>query len=47
MVASLDGKTLIRDTKQGLASDPEALGQALAESLKDQGASEILANIRL
>jgi hydroxymethylbilane synthase len=47
MVASLDGKTLIRDTKQGLASDPEALGQALAESLRDQGASEILANIRL
>ncbi|MGA7954788.1 MAG: hydroxymethylbilane synthase [Gloeobacterales cyanobacterium] len=47
MVASLDGKTLIRDTKQGLASDPEALGRALAESLKDQGASEILANIRL
>jgi hydroxymethylbilane synthase len=47
MVASLDGKTLIRDKKQGLASDPEALGQALAESLRDQGASEILANIRL
>ena len=47
MVASLDGKTLIRDTKQGLASDPEALGRALAESLKNQGASEILANIRL
>jgi hydroxymethylbilane synthase len=47
MVASLDGKALIRDTKQGLASDPEALGRALAESLKDQGAGEILANIRL
>jgi hydroxymethylbilane synthase len=47
MVASLDGKTLIRDTKQGLASDPEALGRALAESLKEQGADEILANIRL
>jgi hydroxymethylbilane synthase len=47
MVASLDGKTLIRDTKKGPASEPEALGQALAQSLKDQGADEILANIRL
>lgn len=42
MVASLDGKQLIRDTHSGLATDAEAIGIALAEKLKNQGAQEIL-----
>jgi hydroxymethylbilane synthase len=42
MVASLDGKQLIRDTHSGPATDAEAIGIALAQKLKDQGAQEIL-----
>ncbi|MDY6782342.1 MAG: hydroxymethylbilane synthase [Cyanobacteriota bacterium] len=45
MVASLDGKRLVRDTVSGSASDPEALGRELAERLKQQGAKEILDEI--
>ncbi len=45
MVASLDGKQLIRDRKRGDIEDPEAIGIALANELKTQGAMEILQEI--
>ncbi len=45
MVASLDGKRLIRDTESGAKSDPESIGKSLADTLKDQGAEEILKEI--
>ncbi|AMW29378.1 hydroxymethylbilane synthase [Arthrospira platensis] len=45
MVASLDGKRLIKDTVTGQASDAEQLGIELANQLKQQGAEEILAEI--
>ncbi|MFS8812489.1 hydroxymethylbilane synthase, partial [Synechococcus sp. R55.7] len=38
----LDGRRLIRDTQTGSTADPEAVGMALAEKLKQQGADEIL-----
>ena len=41
-VASLDGTLLIRDTRRGKVTEPEALGTTLAEALLDQGAAEIL-----
>ena len=45
MVASLDGKTLIRDQKHGSLEDPESIGIELANELKSQGAGEILQEI--
>ncbi|MBD2576111.1 hydroxymethylbilane synthase [Oscillatoria sp. FACHB-1406] len=45
MVASLDGKRLVKDVVSGSTSDPEALGRDLAERLKVQGAKEILDEI--
>jgi hydroxymethylbilane synthase len=45
MVASLDGKKLIKDTVQGSKHDCEQLGQQLAQILRDQGAGEILTEI--
>ena len=42
MVASLDGKKLIRDEIKGPASNPENIGIELANILKSQGAMEIL-----
>ncbi|MEL7036671.1 MAG: hydroxymethylbilane synthase [Cyanobacteria bacterium J06592_8] len=45
MVASLDGKRLIRDTVSGEASQPEQLGIDLANRLREQGAKEILDQI--
>ena len=45
MVASLDGKQLIKDTVTGDRTNPEAIGSELAEKLKAQGAGEILAAI--
>ncbi|AAP99539.1 MULTISPECIES: hydroxymethylbilane synthase [Prochlorococcus] len=42
MVASLDGKQLIRDTKTGSSMHPETIGIELANTLKSQGAMEIL-----
>ena len=45
MVASLDGLRLIRDVCRGPQEDPEAIGIALAEQLRSQGASEILEEI--
>ncbi|WP_107666849.1 hydroxymethylbilane synthase [Cyanothece sp. BG0011] len=45
MVASLDGKTLIKDTIEGEPAQAEKLGQELALRLRDAGATEILAEI--
>lgn len=45
MVASLDGLRLIRDEARGPQEDPEAIGIALAHTLKARGAGEILEEI--
>jgi hydroxymethylbilane synthase len=45
MVASLDGQRLIRDEARGPQADPEAIGVELAESLRAQGAGQILEEI--
>ncbi|HBW58224.1 MAG TPA: hydroxymethylbilane synthase [Oscillatoriales bacterium UBA8482] len=45
MVASLDGKRLIKDTVIGNSNDAENLGIQLAHKLKAQGAQEILNEI--
>ena len=45
MVASLDGKRLIRDQANGSAADPESIGIELADKLKQQGAGAILKEI--
>ena len=45
MVASLDGKRLIRDQATGSAADPESIGIELAGRLKQQGAGAILKEI--
>ena len=45
MVASLDGKRLLRDSISGKASNAEQLGVDLALRLRQQGAEEILAEI--
>jgi hydroxymethylbilane synthase len=45
MVASLDGKRLIRDQASGSAADPESIGIELADKLKQQGAGDILKEI--
>jgi hydroxymethylbilane synthase len=42
-VATPDGARLLRAERNGLSSDPEALGRAVAEDLLTQGAGEILA----
>ena len=45
MVASLDGKRLIRDQASGSAAEPESIGIELAGKLKQQGAGAILKEI--
>jgi hydroxymethylbilane synthase len=45
MVASLDGQRLLRDEAKGDQTDPEAIGMALAETLRQQGAADILEEI--
>jgi hydroxymethylbilane synthase len=45
MVASLDGKRLIKDVVSGNPSDAEALGRDLAHKVREAGAGEILAEI--
>jgi hydroxymethylbilane synthase len=42
LVSSLDGKTVLHDRMTGPVQDPEALGQALAQTLLDRGAGEII-----
>mgnify|MGYP001174880356 FL=1 len=45
MVASIDGKTLIKDNSIGSLNEPEKIGIDLARKLIDQGADKILAEI--
>ena len=45
MVASLDGKRLIREQASGPSTDPESIGLELATTLKGLGAGEILKEI--
>jgi len=45
MVASLDGKQLIKDSVEGSPDDAEAIGHALAQRLREQGAQDILDKI--
>jgi len=45
MVASLDGKRMIKDTVQGTHDQAEALGTQLAQQVRAQGAQEILDEI--
>lgn len=45
MVASLDGKQLVKNTVTGKARDAEKLGVALADRLRELGAGKILAKI--
>jgi len=42
LVASADGKRVVRQELEGAAADPEALGNRVAEDLRRQGAAEIL-----
>ncbi|MGE5372592.1 MAG: hydroxymethylbilane synthase [Solirubrobacterales bacterium] len=46
LVADLDGKRILRDRMTGPAADPVGLGRKLAERLLDQGAGDILREIR-
>ncbi len=45
LVASVDGRTLLRATQQGSATDPERLGIAVANLLLAQGAGRILSEV--
>jgi len=45
MVASIDGKKLIKDKSIGPSTDPERIGKDLANKLKRQGAEKILEEI--
>ena len=45
MVASLDGKQLLKDTVSGARTDAEKLGKDLAKKLREMGAGEILEKI--
>lgn len=45
MVASIDGKKLIKDQSIGPSTDPERIGKDLANKLKMQGAEKILEEI--
>jgi hydroxymethylbilane synthase len=42
LVASADGKRVIRSEAEGATTEPEALGHRVAEDLRRQGAAEIL-----
>ena len=46
VVASLDGKIILRDQVRGKASEAEALGQKLAQMLVQRGADQILIQVR-
>jgi hydroxymethylbilane synthase len=45
LVGSVDGKTMLRTAKSGLAADAEAMGIAAAEDLLAQGAGAILSAV--
>lgn len=46
VVGTIDGSTILRDSLEGPASDPIALGEAMVESMLAMGADEILSSIR-
>ena len=46
IVATIDGKTLLRDRVEGPTSVPRALGLKLAQRLLDKGAGDILKDVR-
>ncbi len=46
LVASLDGRTVIRETLSGPASEPEKIGVSLAEHLLARGAGKILEQLK-
>jgi hydroxymethylbilane synthase len=46
IVASLDGRRVVRADRTGAQDDPEALGLRLAERLRTMGAGDILAEVR-
>ncbi|MBI5809943.1 MAG: hydroxymethylbilane synthase [Deltaproteobacteria bacterium] len=45
LVASVDGKTLVKDVKTGHKAEAEAIGRALAERLLEMGAWDILKDL--
>ena len=47
LVAEPDGSRLLRDTLEGPAGDPEALGEALAQRLLAAGAGPLLERLRV
>ena len=47
MVASINGKKLLKDSYEGSINKPEEVGKVLATRLKDKGADEILSEIFL
>ena len=46
-VASPDGQRMVRAEQRGSTADPEALGNAVAQALRAQGADEILAALAM
>ncbi|HNC68432.1 MAG TPA: hydroxymethylbilane synthase, partial [Thauera aminoaromatica] len=44
-VARPDGSTIVRAEREGAAAEAEALGRALADDLRAQGAEAILAEL--
>jgi hydroxymethylbilane synthase len=46
LVATPDGRELLRDTVTGAADEPEAVGVSLASQLRSRGADRILARVR-
>lgn len=46
MIASLDGKTILKSSSRGKPAEAEKMGQELALSLLDAGGAEILNNIK-
>ncbi len=46
LVASLDGRQLIRDELAGTTADAEALGQSLAARLLERGAAALLEQVQ-
>ena len=45
MVASIDGKRLLKDYSEGSINEPEKIGRTLADKLRKEGAGEILNEI--
>jgi hydroxymethylbilane synthase len=46
IVGSLDGKRIFRETRSGQATEPEQLGEYVAQALLDQGADSVLSESR-